>query len=173
MLPSKPHLIRGMSFNESTGAKESASDIWDASPFTKLEKSKGRMMDRANSFITKTTTTTSNCEGAIAVVDPFSTGAHLASQIVRQGVKCVSILSIWDSPVASLVQDNVECEFCATIQHNDREEDQNAATNAVRYLICMSFDLSINLYLDCESIVGVAISHYCSNPRCGDRCGVG
>ena len=30
------------------------------------------------------------------------------------------MLSIWDSPVASLVQQGLSIDFCATIQFNDR-----------------------------------------------------
>ena len=42
--------------------------------------------------------------GAIVVVDPFSSGAMLASRIVELGYKLVMLFSEVDSPVASLVQ---------------------------------------------------------------------
>ena len=70
---------------------------------------------------------TSN-DGCIIVVDPFSTGAHLALSIMKAGYKCGSLLSIWNSPVASLVQEGlVMPEFAVTIQHNDEDADQNKA----------------------------------------------
>ena len=40
---------------------------------------------------------------AIGVVDPFSTGAHLAADAAAMGYRVIRILSIWDSPVAALV----------------------------------------------------------------------
>lgn len=66
----------------------------------------------------------------MVVVDPFSTGAHLASEVTRCGMKCARVFSIWDSPVATLIQQGLEVEYCATVQHNDSVEDQNAAIDA-------------------------------------------
>ncbi len=130
-----------MSFKE-TGEKESPFVLWDSAN-NKLDKTPLSKMDRANSFYGASSASkypepkeekvhADIGEGAVAVVDPFSTGMHLAAAIVRSGVKCVRVLSIWDSPVASLVQEGVDCEFCATIQHNDQDPDENASTNAVR-----------------------------------------
>ena len=51
------------------------------------------------------------------------------------GYKCIRAFSIWDSPVAALVQEGVDVEFYATVQHNDQLADQNLATNQVSYLI--------------------------------------
>jgi biotin carboxylase len=66
---------------------------------------------------------------AVAIVDPFSTGAHLAALVCSQGYKCLRVFSIWDSPVAALVQQGIVCDFSATIQHNDQLKDQDAAIN--------------------------------------------
>jgi len=46
---------------------------------------------------------------------------HLSiHQVCKAGLKCCQVLSIWDSPVASLVQQGLNIDFCATIQFNDR-----------------------------------------------------
>ncbi len=44
------------------------------------------------------------------------------------------VFSIWNSPVAALVQEGINVEFSATIQHNDQIDDQDAATNEVYFL---------------------------------------
>ena len=64
---------------------------------------------------------------AIAVVDPFTTGAHVARYVNQAGYKCVRMLSILNSPVAHLVQEGIEVTYDATIQHNDQMEDQDAS----------------------------------------------
>ena len=63
----------------------------------------------------------------IVVVDPFSTGAHLADAVYTSGFKCARVFSIWDSPVAALIQKGIDVEFTATVQHNDGNNDQEAA----------------------------------------------
>jgi biotin carboxylase len=63
----------------------------------------------------------------VVVIDPFSTGAHLAAEVGLRGLKCARLFSIWDSPVAALVQQGLEVEYTATIQHDDKNEDQNQA----------------------------------------------
>jgi biotin carboxylase len=63
----------------------------------------------------------------IAVVDPFSTGAHLAREVTLAGIKCARVFSIWDSPVAALIQQGLEVEYAATVQHNDSMADQDEA----------------------------------------------
>ena len=63
----------------------------------------------------------------IAVVDPFSTGAHLAREVTLAGLKCARVFSIWDSPVAALIQQGMEVEYAATVQHNDSMDDQAKA----------------------------------------------
>ena len=100
-------------------------------------------MDKANSFVGRTNSFVGGrengpepplkeIEGAVVVVDPFSTGAFLASEVRKRGVKCARVLSAWDSPVASLVAEGVTAiDFCATIQHNDRLEDQDLAISQV------------------------------------------
>ena len=121
MLPSKPHLVRGLSFNEQTGEKENPHVMWDSSPYTKLEKSRGMNLERANSFIGSSGAGTRTvAKGAVAVVDPFSTGAHLAAAVNKAGYHCIRVFSIWDSPVASLVQEGLDVDYCATVQHDDR-----------------------------------------------------
>lgn len=120
-----------MSFNAETGEKESAQALWEGSAWEKLGRSRGKTMDRANSFVGQSAPNKENQDSVIAVVDPFSTGAHLAAAVVAAGYKCARVLSAWDSPVASLVQEGVSSEYCATIQDNDRNHNQEAAINEV------------------------------------------
>jgi hypothetical protein len=134
---------RGMSFNAQTGEKESSQVLWEESSWEKLNRSRGRTMDRSNSFVGRANSFVGtksqaveelrkDVEGAVAIVDPFSTGAHLALEVRRRGIKCARILSAWDSPVALLVQEGIGViDFCATIQHNDRLEDQELAAEQV------------------------------------------
>lgn len=138
-LPGRPELSRGMSFNEATGEKESQQSMWDSISHKKTGTAS--MMNRANSFVGARERSNSSVavppsvpekNGAVVVVDPFSTGAHLAAAVVNAGYRCVCLFSIWDSPVAMLVQEGVVCEFSATLQHDDRSADQNAAIDAVR-----------------------------------------
>eukprot|EP01038_Epipyxis_sp_PR26KG_P011809 gene11809-15803_t len=132
LAPSKMGVNRGMSleFNADTGEKESSQALWENSAWEKFGRSRGRTMDRANSFIGSSTALeevdpdllVSSRDGlplAVAIVDPFSTGIHLAAEVCRKGLKCIRILSVWDSPVANLVQQGVNVDFVATIQHND------------------------------------------------------
>ena len=134
LTPSKP-LNRGMSFNAATGEKESSQSMWEGSAWEKMGRARGRTMDRSNSFVggapAKIDEVPRDVEGAIAIVDPFSTGAHLAAEVRKRGYKCVRVLSAWDSPVASLVQEGVTIDFCNTIQHNDRLEEQEQAISDV------------------------------------------
>lgn len=138
---------RGMSFNAETGEKESSQGLWEGSSWEKLGRSRGRTMDRSNSFVgrsnsfvsraesfagSKTEEPLREVEGAVAIVDPFSTGAFLASEVRKRGVRCVRVLSAWDSPVATLVAEGASSiDFSATIQHNDRLEDQDFAISQV------------------------------------------
>lgn len=98
-------------------------------------------MDRAHSFVgqrpsEEITTVKEHDDKVIAIVDPFSTGAHLAAAVTKAGYKCARVLSCWDSPVASLVQEGILADYCATIQHNDRLEDQEIAIREVRITKC-------------------------------------
>ena len=69
------------------------------------------------------------------IVDPFSTGAHLAAAVCKAGFKCARVFSIWDSPVAALCQDGITAEYCATVQHDDQLQDEDIATNNVGWLV--------------------------------------
>jgi biotin carboxylase len=137
----RPHMpSRGMSFNAETGEKESSQAMWEGSSWEKFGRSKGKTMDKANSFVGRANSFVGGrdngneplkeIEGAVVIVDPFSTGAFLASEVRKRGVKCARVLSAWDSPVASLVAEGVSSiDFCATIQHNDRLSDQDLAVS--------------------------------------------
>lgn len=69
-------------FNDDTGEKESSQTLWGSGKWTKLEKSRGKTLERANSFVgSRSRSATATAESltvdgkpkAIAVVDPFST----------------------------------------------------------------------------------------------------
>lgn len=138
-MPFKPISNRSISFNAKTGEAEHSQTVWEGSSWEKMGKSRGKTMDRANSFVGRTTRGASidegkDFEGVVAVVDPFSTGAHLANEIRKKGFKCARVLSAWDSPVASLVMEGLgDVDFCATVQHNDRMEEQDIAVQQVRF----------------------------------------
>jgi len=127
--------------NQETGQTEREQPMWDSSSWAKLQKSRGKLMDRANSFVgegggtgrSRSSTMDGVKQGAIVIVDPFSTGIHLAKEVVNAGYKCARVFSIWDSPVAALVQKGIDVDFCATIQHNDTNGDINAAINEVSF----------------------------------------
>ena len=103
-------------------------------------------MEKANSFIgSRGSKSTENA--AIIIVDPFSTGAHLALEVTKAGYKCARVFSIWDSPVAALVQEGLTLDFSATIQHNDRAQDQDAATNDTVAAIKVDHSSSISFLL--------------------------
>eukprot|EP00596_Hydrurales_sp_CCMP1899_P000255 CAMPEP_0119051766 /NCGR_PEP_ID=MMETSP1177-20130426/73276_1 /TAXON_ID=2985 /ORGANISM="Ochromonas sp, Strain CCMP1899" /LENGTH=963 /DNA_ID=CAMNT_0007031083 /DNA_START=116 /DNA_END=3007 /DNA_ORIENTATION=- len=124
----KSAITRGISFQGES--EESPQALWEGSAWNKLEKSRGKMMERATSFIgTRGRSATQAARDAIVIVDPFSTGAHLAAAVCAAGYQCVRVFSIWDSPVAALVQEGLTIDFCATIQHNDRLPNEDAATN--------------------------------------------
>lgn len=128
-LPPKPQMSRGMSlaFNTETGERESSQVLWEESSWEKLGRNRGKSMDRSNVFVGTTPYTSASNTGAIVIVDPFSTGAHLAAEACRRGYLCVRVLSVWDSPVAALVQAGLHVDFSATIQHNDRNANQDDA----------------------------------------------
>jgi hypothetical protein len=127
---------RRTSFNAETGEKESIQFLWENSSWGRLERSRGKMMERAATFVGPSPVTTAKeINEAIAVVDPFSTGAHLAKQIAAAGYKVVRILSIWDSPVAALVEKGLVVEYCATLQFNDLNPNMDSALAEVNQLI--------------------------------------
>ena len=122
-----------------TGESTQLKGVWESSSWAKLEKQKGKMMEKANSFIGSRSlssprprsNSSSEVQEAIVVVDPFSTGAHLAAAICGSGLLCDRVLSTWDSPVASLVQEGIAAEFFATIQYDDQIPDMDVATDKV------------------------------------------
>jgi hypothetical protein len=147
-MPTEPTQLSGnrnrssshqFSFNAQTGEKESIQFLWENSAWGRLERSKGKVMERANTFVGPAPTYPHRggpggsgkdrleLNEAIAVVDPFSTGAHLAKQVALAGYKVVRILSIWDSPVAALVEKGLVVEYCATLQFNDLNPNPDAA----------------------------------------------
>jgi hypothetical protein len=149
------------SFNAHTGEKESIQFLWENSAWGRLERSKGKVMERANTFVGPAPVyhrkERKELDEAIAVVDPFSTGAHLAKQVALAGYKVVRILSIWDSPVAALVEKGLVVEYCATLQFNDLNPNPEAAMaevtdSAVRLCLsqflslCLSLSISISLF---------------------------
>lgn len=69
--------------------------------------------------------------GAVVIVDPFSTGAHLAAEVCRLGLNCVRVFSISNSPLATLIQKGLEVDYSATIQHNEKLDDQELAISKV------------------------------------------
>lgn len=134
-------------------------------------------MDRANSFVGRSTRGASidegkDLEGVVAVVDPFSTGAHLANEIRKKGFKCARVLSAWDSPVASLVMEGLgDVDFCATIQHNDRLEEQDIAIQQVIILPNYPFVIFlIKRFIDCYFITRFTVPYLSCYSRCRNWC---
>lgn len=126
-------MSRGMSFNAETGEKESAQELWNGSSWVKMNRARGMTMDRSNTFVgAPIPEEVTLKDEVIAIVDPFSTGAHLAAEVCKQGYRCARVFSVWDSPVAALVQKGLKIDFCATIQFNDRNPDHDAAVIEVR-----------------------------------------
>jgi hypothetical protein len=138
-MPTEPSQISGnrnrsqshqYSFNAQTGEKESIQFLWENSAWGRLERSRGKLLERANTFVGPSPVYArkeKQIDEAIAVVDPFSTGAHLAKQVAAAGYKVVRIFSIWDSPVAALVEKGLVVEYCATLQFNDLNPNIEAA----------------------------------------------
>ena len=124
----KENAVRNVAINEETGEVEDEQAIWESSAWARMERSRGKSEIRHNfvghhraSFFERS---------AVVVVDPFSTAAHLAAAVCEAGYKCIRVLSMWDSPVAALVQKGLAVDFIATVQHNDRNPDQEEAVNA-------------------------------------------
>lgn len=173
----RSHLV---SVNQETGATEKEQTIWEGSSWSKLQKSRGKLMDRANSFVGEGGGTRSRSgtvdlsHQAIVIVDPFSTGIHLAKEVVNAGYKCARVFSIWDSPVAALVQKGIDVDFCATIQHNDTSGAIDAAINEVRVFISQSTGIhgrAHHIFLppkiphsDCGFPAFSAFRNYCRDP---------
>jgi hypothetical protein len=64
---------------------------------------------------------------AVVIVDPFSTGALLAEKVVAGGRHCVRVFSEFESPVASMVSENITIQYDATVQHDERHFTPAAA----------------------------------------------
>lgn len=124
-----------MSFNAQTGEKESAQPLWSNSAIGRLERSRGMSTENSLSFQPLEPGNQTTQEGGIVIIDPFSTGAHLASDAAKMGYKVVRMLSIWDSPVASLVEAGLVVDYSATLQFNDLNPDHDAAVQEVIYLM--------------------------------------
>ena len=111
----------------------------------KFGRSRGRTLDRANSFIghrSRAQSTAVEKKAGVVIVDPFSTGAHLANEVISNGLHCVRVLSCWDSPVAALVQAGINPEFVATVQYNDRlEDEEKAIDDCLKELRDFPFDI--------------------------------
>jgi hypothetical protein len=122
-----------MSFNAKTGEKESAQPLWSNSVIGRMQRSRGLSIDAPLQFAPRIPgQSVDGDKGGIVIVDPFSTGAHLAATAASMGYKVVRMLSIWDSPVATLVEQGLQVDYCATLQFNDLNPDQEAALNEVR-----------------------------------------
>eukprot|EP01036_Dinobryon_divergens_P054273 gene54273-72528_t len=80
----KPSAPKSISFKAQETEPEALQDLWDNSTWGQLQKSRGKHMDRANSFIgSKEKVDNDGLIGAIAVVDPCSTGAHIAAAVCK------------------------------------------------------------------------------------------
>ncbi len=65
--------------------------------------------------------------GAIVIVDPFSSGAIMASQVLQMGLRLVMVLSEVDSPIHHMVQEGSAVNPDVTIQHDNAHPDAKAA----------------------------------------------
>ena len=83
---------------------------------SRLAKSRGKQLDRSNSFVASRGRNSSvEHRNAIVIVDPFSTGAHLAAEVCRNDLICCRVFSVWDSPIAALVQKGLNIDFKVAI----------------------------------------------------------
>lgn len=134
-----------MSFNAKTGEQESSQALWEGSSFVKMGRTRGMTMERSNTFIggSSIPEDAELKDEIVIIVDPFSTGAHLAAEVCKQGYRCARVFSVWDSPVAALVQKGLKIDFCATLQFNDRIEHDIAIVE-VRIFFCIAFFFIFN-----------------------------
>lgn len=65
--------------------------------------------------------------GAVVIVDPFSSGANMAAQVLKWGYKLILVFSEKDSPVANLVTKGTSVNPTLLIQHDNSNPDQEAA----------------------------------------------
>ena len=129
---------RAVAVDQESGEPAQEQTLWDGSSWSRMQRSRGKLMDRANSFVGESSgprsrSGTNADNRAVVIVDPFSTGIHLAKEVVNAGYKCARVFSIWDSPVAALVQKGIDVDFCATLQHNDTAATETAI-NEVRFV---------------------------------------
>ncbi len=65
--------------------------------------------------------------GAVVIVDPFSSGAIMASQVLQMGRRLVIVLSEKDSPIADMVQHGLAVNPDVTTQHDSVHPDPHVA----------------------------------------------
>lgn len=105
-------------------ASDAPAAVWDRSPWVHLRRNASFAAAKGGDA-----TPRQPKNEAVAIVDPFSTGAHLAKYVTQCGYRCIRVFSIYNSPVAALVQADMQIDFDATIQHDDNAADQDAAVN--------------------------------------------
>jgi biotin carboxylase len=67
--------------------------------------------------------------GAVVIVDPFSSGANMAAQVLKWGYKLILVFSEFDSPVGNLV-----AKGTLLIQHNSSLPEEEAIKNTMEQL---------------------------------------
>ena len=75
---------------------------YDSSSFVKMEKSRGKILERANSFVgyrSRSQSISSNA-GCVVVVDPFSTGAHLALSVTEVSALSSAFSTPYSNPLS-------------------------------------------------------------------------
>jgi|LauGreSuBDMM15SN_2_FD.fasta_scaffold56419_1 hypothetical protein len=181
---------RSVVVDQESGEPAQEQTLWDGSSWSRMQRSRGKLMDRANSFVGESSgprsrSGTNADNRAVVIVDPFSTGIHLAKEVVNAGYKCARVFSIWDSPVAALVQKGIDVDFCATLQHNDTAAAETAINEVRSFFILLHkrktqpthylFHPSPTppLILDACCTACVAPGHHCSHSRCRDGRGAG
>ena len=119
--------------NSITGDSENIQNTWEDTTFSKMN----RGLARGNSFVgfrSRSVTNADEKNSVIVIVDPVSTGVHLAATVCAMGYRCARIFSSWNSPLASLfLNDEILPDYCATIQHNDSIENQGNSISEVIY----------------------------------------
>lgn len=134
-------------------------------------------MERSNTFIGASIPEEATLKDEIVViVDPFSTGAHLAAEVCKQGFRCARVFSVWDSPVAALVQKGLKIDYCATLQFNDRIPEHEIALVEVSVCASLWFSTShqppltsLTRTSDDQQPQGAALPHPRHHPRRRDR----
>lgn len=65
--------------------------------------------------------------GAVVVVDPLSSGANLAAQVLKWGYKLILVFSEQETSGGTLVTKNAHVKPTLLIQHDSRNSNQHAA----------------------------------------------